>query len=533
MIRFLSRISIRLLAFNLLLVFLPVFGILSLETYEQELLRYQERSMVQQGRLLAAALSSRQGSRGGGDLAAEAEEILVNLDRQVDARLRVVGADFTLLADSSRLGPRGEQGVEIVPEAGEEIRDNLLYRVGNFLYSFLHSLSTRFWGPPEPPLQGAGFYATRSKLVGPEIEAALRGQYGSATRRTAGQRSLTLYSALPIWNAGRDEVVGAVLVSKSTFQILGSLYELRLSTFQVVLASALAAIALSLLLATTINRPIRRLQQASRAILDRRGRLKGRFRAYRRQDEIGDLSRALAELTRRLHEHLRFTESFASDVSHEFKNPLASIRTATDLLEEVDDPEERKRFVAMIQRDVARLERLLSAVREITQIDARSDEEPPEVFDLRILLGTLHESYELRHPEIPYRLELPDDEVRVEASPDRITQVLENLLDNATGFSPEGEAVTISLERRDDDAVVRVADRGPGIPGEHREKIFDRFFSYRPEGHEGREGGAADGHTGLGLSIARAIAEAAGGSLETRNGEQRGAIFELRLPLAP
>ena len=527
--RFFSRISIRLLAFNVLVVFLPAFGILSLETYEDELLDYQERAMVQQGRILAAAL-------GGGPLDAEhAEAILERMNQEFDSRLRVVDADFLLLADSSRLGPRIEETATL-PEEDPEIRRNLLYRFGNVLYQSY----ARFVLPPEPPLPHAGFYSTQTKLVGPEIEQALRGGYGSATRRTASQRSLTLFSALPVMGGtgedGSSPVVGAVLVSKSTFQILGSLYELRLSTFQVVLLSVLAAIVLTLLVSTTIARPISKLQKEALAILDRRGRLKGRFKAYQRLDEIGDLSRALAELTRRLHEHLRFTESFASDVSHEFKNPLASIRTATDLLEDEDDPVARQRFVQMIQRDVTRLGRLLSAVRQITQIDARLDAEPVEVFDLRKTLERLRESYEMRLPGVNYLLKVPNDPVEIEASPDRIVQVLENLLDNATGFSPENGTVEIDLQADGDEAVATVRDEGPGIPEENLESIFDRFFSYRPEGKGGT------GHTGLGLAIARAIVEGGGGTLSAYNGNQtdgggdedgnrgKGAVFVVRLP---
>lgn len=541
LVRFFSRISIRLLAFNVLVVFLPAFGILSLETYEEELLDYQERTMVQQGRILAAALGGQ-----GQLVAADAQAILERMNQEFDARLRVVDADFLLLADSSRLGPRIDEAAITPPPEDPEIRRNLIYRIGNFLYQSY----ARFVLPPEPPLPHAGFYATQTKLVGPEIEQALRGGYGSATRRTASQRSLTLFSALPIVSGtsssdggGPGEVVGAVLVSKSTYQILGSLYELRLSTFQVVLLSVLAAIVLTLLVSTTIARPISKLQKEALAILDRRGRLKGRFKAYQRLDEIGDLSRALAELTRRLHEHLRFTESFASDVSHEFKNPLASIRTATDLLEDEDDPEARQRFVQMIQRDVTRLGRLLSAVRQITQIDARLDAEPVEVFDLRKTLRRLRESYEMRSPGIDYVLHVPDEPVPVEASPDRIVQVLENLLDNATGFSPEGGTIQIELASDGDEAVLTVSDDGPGIPEENLETIFDRFFSYRPEGKGGT------GHTGLGLAIARAIVEGAGGNLEAHNRTRNkggndggnsesdgnhggGALFVVRIPRA-
>ncbi|MEM8932741.1 MAG: histidine kinase, partial [Acidobacteriota bacterium] len=169
--RFVSRLSIRLLAFNVLLVFLPAAGILSLETYERQLLDRQERSMVQQARIFAAALGGR------GEVTPEAaESILINMNQELDARLRVIDRDFTLVADSSRLGPQLEpEEPAAEPEPELEIRDSPLYRLGNVLYQTY----TRLFLPPEPPRRDAGFYAAGRKLAGPEIEKALSGTYGA------------------------------------------------------------------------------------------------------------------------------------------------------------------------------------------------------------------------------------------------------------------------------------------------------------------------------------------------------------------
>ncbi len=514
LLRFLSRISIRLLAFNLLLVFLPIFGILSLKTYELQLRERQERLMVQQGRLLAASLGER-----GPLVAADAERILINMEQRFEARLRVVDRDLRLLADSSRLGPR----LAIAPDAEKaeaEGRQSWIYRLGARLY-----WAYSFLKPPEPPLQGTDLYATAEKLDGNEIRTALEGRYGAATRLSPTTRSVTLYSAIPIRSGG--EVVGVVLVSKSTFQILQALYELRLSTFKVILGSVAAAVVLSLLVSTTIARPLQRLRRESKALLDRRGRLRGSFKGSNRLDEIGDLSRALAELTRRLEGHIRFIESFASDVSHEFKNPLAAIRNATELLAEVEEPAERRRFIRMAQRDIARLEHLLSGVREITRIDAELDQQPAEPVALDRLLQGLIERYQaLPHHDASYRLELPEATAVVEADPERLSRVFENLLDNAVSFSPAGGEIRVALDVEGGKAVVGIRDQGPGIPPEHQEKIFSRFFSYRQGGTDG------DGHTGLGLAIVKATVEAYGGEVRAANHEGGGAVFETKLPLS-
>lgn len=518
--RFLTGISVRLLLFNLLLVFLPAAGFLYLDVYEAQLLKLQERAMVQQGRHMAAALSDR-----GGLDRVRAEDLLRRLDRRTEARLRIVDRAGNLLADSARMGPREEpvrQEVSRYEEsAPPEARQRLAYRLGAWLYNLPRRIARLGVPQPDPPER---FYPAGRPLLGPEIRAALDGRYGAATRRSSGgQRSLTLYSAIPVRERGR--VVGAVLVSQSTYRILTALYEVRLDIFRVFLASVAAAVVLSLLVSTTIARPLLRLRDEANALLDRRGRLRGRFGGSRRQDEIGDLTRALEELPRRLEGHLAFIESFASDVSHEFKNPLAAIRSATELLAEVDEPADRQRFLAMVQKEVARMEGLLSSVREITEIDAQLETEAVAPVALDGLLREVVESRCLRADNrVKINLEKGSEPILVRASPERLTQVFENLLDNAESFSPAGGTVDVRLLRENGSGVVVVDDRGPGIPEPHLERIFDRFFQYRPQGR--------NGHTGLGLAIAKAIVDGYGGSIQARNRPEGGARFEVRLPVS-
>jgi two-component system sensor histidine kinase ChvG len=303
----------------------------------------------------------------------------------------------------------------------------------------------------------------------------------------------------------------------------------RLAIFQAFLASVLVAVVLSLFVSGTIARPLRRLRREANELLDRRGRLKGRFKGSKRRDEIGDLARALAEQSRRLGDHVSFIESFAADVSHEFKNPLASIRTATEMLAESESPADRQRFRLMVEAEVARLQKLLSAVREITQIDAQIDAEPPTPVAMDRLLVELVEGFRHRVAEekVRFLVESPGEPLTVLTSPDRLAQACENVLDNALSFAPEGSAVTVSLARERSEAVLCIADQGPGIPPEHLGRVFDRFFSYRPADPFARRD-----HAGLGLAIVKAIVEGYGGSVSAANSPGRGAVFTVRLPLA-
>lgn len=508
-----SRIGTRLLAFNVLLVFLPVAGLLALGVFEERFLAGQERSMVQQGRLLAAALAER-----GPIDPADAQGILVRLDRRLTARLRVLDPKGVLLADSSRLGPRRERRAEAAERA--DPRENWLYRLGSSAFRFASPL---LGGSAEAPV-AEEFYPAGEPLRGPEIAAALEGRYGAATRVSPGQRSLTLYSAIPVRSDGG--VVGAVLVSQSTLRLLRDLYDVRLAILQVFLVSVAAAVVISLLVSTTIARPLARLREEAAALLDRRGRLRGRFGGSVRRDEIGDLARALEELSRRLEARSGFMESFVADVSHAFKNPLAGIRSAAELLARTDEPERRARYLAIVERDVARLERLLRAVREIARIDAELEDEARESVPLAELLAGLLEAFRLRFGgRLVFVLEADEPPPRVQAAPARLAEAFENLIDNAVGFAPVGSEVRVELRREGGEAVVRVRDQGPGIPAEHLGRVFDRFFSWRPG-----PGEDAGSHMGLGLAISKAVVEGHGGTLRALAEAGGGACFEARLP---
>jgi len=512
-----SRISLRLFAFNVLLVFLPVGGVLFFDTYESHLLSAQERTMAQEGRLLAAAIEAR--DRVDGE---DARRILIQLDQRQLARLRVINVAGEVVADSALLGPRreAENTVSDTVQPQTTTEKSFLYRIGSLPFRLLRRSGEDPTITDDQDFSGD----LRSR---PEVQSALEGRYGAATRISVGpRRSVTLHIAIPVRVEGA--VDGVVLVSQSTGRILQALDAVRLDVFKVFLLSLGAAVALSLIAATTIARPLTRLRRRAGDILDRRGRLRGGFAASNRRDEIGDLERALAELTGQLEQHLRSTEAFAADVSHEFKNPLASIRTATDMALEDVEPSERRRFLTMIQNDVARMERLLSEAREVSRIDARLDDEEPTRVVLDELLAALVDGFRLRNGNtgLHFDLALADARVVVFASADRLTQVFENLVDNAVSFSPADGHVTIAMRATSDTTEVTIADEGPGIPAEHHDRIFSRFFSYRP----GDKGSSS--HTGLGLALVRAIVESYGGSIAADPRSGGGTKMIVALPLA-
>jgi two-component system sensor histidine kinase ChvG len=501
------------MAFNLLLVFLPVAGILYLGSYEQRLLGTQRRALQEEARLLAAAVASAPVP------GRSAQEIMLERHRLRGnafdpTRLRVISPLGHIVADSHTL-----TGAPPAQHANRAKR-NLLYRAGAWLLRpFLGTRTVE-------PLQEGDYYERSERLLGAEVRSALQGESGAVERISVDRRSVTVYVAEPI-RVG-DNVIGAALASQSTFPILQDLYTVRLGILRIFIISVIVAMIISSLVATTIVRPLRQLRLEAGAILDRRGRLRGRFRGSRKYDEIGDLSRALERLTRRLDEHVRFIESFAADVSHEFKNPLASIRTATEMLAEVDEPEQRRRFLRMVELEIARMESLLAGVREITLIDAQLTSEVRTRVDVRALLERIVDGFRLRErATVTIVLDALPDPCEVSATEDRLIQVFVNVLENAISFSPPDGVVTISLRREGTMIVVSIADQGSGIPEANLPRVFDRFFTHRPDTTRPRAS-----HTGLGLAIVKTIVEGYGGSITPSKNESGGATFAITLPAA-
>jgi two-component system sensor histidine kinase ChvG len=241
-------------------------------------------------------------------------------------------------------------------------------------------------------------------------------------------------------------------------------------------------------------------------------------------------------MTLALNERMGAIESFAADVAHEIRNPLTSLRSAVETLDLVSDAPARERLLGILKNDVQRLDRLVTDISNASRLDAELSRDEPRLVDLGRLIGDIVGLYQATAKpgdvSVSFTPHGGMEAVTVMGREGPLGQIIRNLIDNARSFSPPGEVVTVGLQRSRGEATVFVTDNGPGIPPENLETVFQRFYTSRPRG------AAFGGNSGLGLSIARQIAEAHGGSLTATNrtdadGRIAGAVFILILPEAP
>ena len=355
----------------------------------------------------------------------------------------------------------------------------------------------------------------------PEAQAALGEHRSVTTRRRAPEGTPFISAAAPVARTGE-----VVLVTRNARDVRRVVRDER-RTLGIMLAFTLTlSILLSVFLARTIAMPLRRLARAAHRVRLGRDREVSVPMLPARKDEIGLLARALHDMTQSLRYRIDATEAFAADVTHELKNPLASLRSAVDSLDRVEDPALRHRLVEVIRSDVVRLDRLIVDIAAISRLDAELSRARFEPIDLGKLIESLLAGWEARAGERQVRIAFARPRMGstvVMGDEGPLARAFDNLVDNAISFSPPGGLVEIRAAHVRGDIMVSVEDEGPGVPADARESIFHRFHSLRPE-----EDGFGK-HSGLGLAIARATIEGHGGTVRAgdRHDGRSGARFVI------
>jgi two-component system sensor histidine kinase ChvG len=358
----------------------------------------------------------------------------------------------------------------------------------------------------------------------PETASAMRSHRPATALRRApeGTAFVSAAAAIP-----RDDSV--LLLTSNARDIRRIVRSERMTLGFVLLGTLTLSVLLSLFLARTIALPLRRLARAAHLVRLGRAREVSVPLLPARRDEIALLAKAVHDMTHSLRFRIDATEAFAADVTHELKNPLASLRSAVDSLQRVDDPDLRNQLLDVVRQDVIRLDRLISDISEVSRLDAELTRARFEPIDMGTLIESLLPLWEPRAGERQVRIAFARPRVEsavVLGEPSRLTRALDNIVDNAISFSPVGGLVEIAASGVGDEVQVSVEDEGPGVPETIREAIFNRFHSIRPDEETfGR-------HSGLGLAIAKATVEGHDGRIvvEDRHDGRSGARFVIRFP---
>ena len=492
----------RILIINLLPLLLLGGGVFYLDSYRKQLLDERYKLARVEAQITAEALAGASRER--------QEALLVQIGKEQKMRLRMFDSEGMLWADSFQLA---DPSFAFDKPGDETWQENLARWMDRAVDTIVGADPITDYSEPDEINADAW----------PELKRAREENLTRIQLRDASDGTPVINTATPVGLRG-----ASLLTTRNAVDITLQVREARTTLISAVLLALVMSTLLSLYMARTIVSPLRMLASATNRVRQGRERQVEVPRLPMRRDEIGQLARAIADMTDTLRHRIDAVEHFAADVAHEIKNPLASLRSAVESLTTVEDQDLRQQLNAIAAHDVRRIDRLVSEISEASRIDAELSRATFEPIDLVALAQNIVGRREARdeNREHPIAMAWPSGGARVMGVPVRLERVIDNLLDNAVSFSPPGASIDLAIERLDSLVTLTVCDRGPGIPEEAREKVFRRFHSDRPED----EGFGQ--HSGLGLAIARTIAEAHDGTLiaESRADGASGACLMLTLP---
>ena len=497
-------IAHRILALNLLILVVFAVSVLYLDAFRNQLQDERQAQIESQAKMLAAALS--------GTAPERHEALLGRLSAPGQARARLYGPDGEPLADRWKVtGPT----YELRDPASEKWKKSVARALDRAFNTLVGARQVEDFAEPVPDRAGAW----------QELNEA----------RTSGEFSHEVRNApdlTPVFSVGAPLPDGRqLLLTVNDRDFTRTVRKQRGSLAIAMAIAVLLSALLSFFLARTIVRPLRRIALAAHRVRLGRAREVKVPRLPSRRDEIGMLARAVSDMSQSLRHRIDNIEAFAADVTHELKNPLASLRSAVDSLERVEDLKVRKQLLDVVRQDVVRLDRLINDIGEAARTDAELARARFEPVDLGPMIESVVSSWEQRRENGNVRIAYARprrESTIVMGEPSRLARAIDNIIDNAISFSPPGGLVEIAAIHVDDSILIRIDDEGPGVPPDLREAIFNRFHSVRPKSENfGR-------HSGLGLAIARAIVEGHDGEIDVadRDDAPSGARFTITLPAA-
>lgn len=419
--------------------------------------------------------------------------------------------DFQQPAGGRRVWVLNEHA-QVLASAGDLQRD-LDMPGSHFVYNLIL---------PPPPRYFEDDLAGASRLRGEEVRAALQGSAHTRWRASPDGRAVIASAATPV--RIEDGIRGVVVVEETTHQIqmlkraaLANLVNKTLLAYGIVTFLLLA-------FATRLSLRLRDLSRQAEAAIDEHGRVVGGMQPSQAADEIGELSRGYAGMLERLQRYNDYLEGMAGRLAHELRTPLTVVQSSLDNLD-ASPPEERLQYIERARDGIRRLNILVTRLSEAARLEQAIQSAEVESMDLAQLLEDCVQGYRLAYPSRTFDYEKPAHPVQLRVAPDLIAQLLDKLIANANDFAPANTPITLSLSDTGDAISLAVDNRGPLLPEDIGDRLFDSLVSRRNSSHK------QEPHLGLGLYLARLIADFHQGRLQAANREDgSGVHITLLLP---
>jgi len=535
--RRITGITVQIITVNAVALLILMFGIVYLGQYQNNLINARLETFEAELKLISVSLSesvittSTQSENTPHIVLKDAERMVSQLSLISRQRIQLFNSEGRHILDSRTIKNRDDRlwAQQDKTKTGFE-SILILKNIAKLVLTLLPDYKTLPLYPDLQPDQSFNL---------PDIQNAIKEKISLSAWQTK-QDHIFLSAAAPLLKNG--QLGGVVLLTREGTHIENDIGRVWGDVLKIFIGTLILTIILSIYLSGVIAKPLKKLAKATEAVRKGHAKADDIPDLSHRNDEIGELSVALRQMTGALWERMDSIEQFAADVSHELKNPLTSLKSAVETASIVKKASDQEKLMAIIKHDVERLDRLLTDISNASRIDTEISREAFEKINIQILLNNLLDAYasnplkrtdtnknartkqvETQNAHITL-YSAPENNIIVWGVETRLAQVFQNLLSNALTFTPEKGAISVTIVATNSKVTISIEDEGPGIPENKLENIFERFYSERPEHEHYGE------HSGLGLSICKQIIEAHGGqifaeNLKNKDGEIRGARF--------
>ena len=320
--------------------------------------------------------------------------------------------------------------------------------------------------------------------------------------------------------------IGYIAISENSLDIKAAIEERKNFILRTAILVALVILIFSIILNKYFLKPIKNLVDYTKIIKSKSKRETKIDQIKNRNDELGVLSKSLDEMTKELNNRIKATENFSTDLVHEIRNPLASLKSASEIISDTTDKEKQEKLLKIMTHDVSRIDRLITDYSQMLKDELAISSEQMEDLDLKPIIDSVVDDFNniyIEKKNVNIKLNTSgSNKYLIKGISNRLEQIIANLLDNAVSFSKNGSIVSVDLEDDKNYVILKVSDEGEGFKESDIKKVFDRFYSNRPENF--------GEHSGLGLNIVKNLVDIHKGEINASNSPKGGAMIEIKFP---